>query len=57
MLLEARSLGNYDFDEEQAVFIFDAIRGGPIDGEPTLDEGDLLRWAVPNSGESIVIIF
>lgn len=53
----ARSLGNYDFDEEQAVFIFDAIRGGPIDGEPTLDEGDLLRWAVPNSGESIVIIF
>merc|ERR1719440_444842 len=43
----ARSLGNYDFDEEQAVFIFDAIRGGPIDGEPTLDEGDLLRWAVP----------
>jgi hypothetical protein len=53
----ARSLGNYDFDEEQAVYIFDAIRGGPIDGEPTLDEGDLLRWAVPNSGESLVIVF
>lgn len=53
----ARSLGNYDFDEEQVVFVFDAIRGGPIDGEPVLDEGDLLRWAVPNTGESIAIAF